>query len=99
MGLTNDIVKDLKCVVIGKDHNEKNNKHEIAHQKLVQQKLKTLYEEIENFENKLSNICLAKMIVMNDLKRISLLKNNNIKEAYDIAKQNDKTKGKKLLIN
>ena len=34
---------------------------------------------------------------MNDLKRIPLHKNNNIKEAYDIAKQNYKTKGKKTL--
>ena len=64
---------------------------------LVPQKLETLYEEIKIFENKLSNFCLAKMIVMNDLKRIPFLKNNNIKEAYDIAKQNYKTKGKKTL--
>ena len=47
-----------------------------------------MYEEIEDLEAQQSNISLARMVVLNDLKRIPLLKEGLIKEASEVAKEN-----------
>ena len=47
-----------------------------------------MYEELEDLETQNSNIALAKMVVLNDLKRIPLLKNGQLDEASMVSMEN-----------
>ena len=87
MGLTNDALKELKAAVIKSDETNSNPALD-GHKIEVQKKLVEMYDEVENLENNESNICLAETIVLNDLKRVALLKENKTTEASEVAKQN-----------
>ena len=88
MGLTNDLVKALVIHIKKCDESERGNGVVDAHHKKVQEKIIEMYEEIEDLEAQQSNISLARMVVLNDLKRIPLLKEGLIKEASEVAKEN-----------
>jgi len=87
MGLTNDSIKELKVSVIKLDEPASNPVLD-GHKIEVQKKLVEMYDEVENLENQESNIYLAITVVLNDLKRVVLIKENNMDEASKIAKEN-----------
>jgi hypothetical protein len=86
MGLTNDALKELKAAVIKSDETNSNPALD-GHKIEIQKKQVEMYDEVENLENNESNICLAETIVLNDLKRVALLKENKTTEASEVAKQ------------
>ena len=75
MGLTNDILKELKSQAVKFDRarNEGENIFDVHHEQ-VQEKLKEMYDEVEDLEAQFSNINLAIMALLNDIKRGKLLK-------------------------
>ena len=89
MGLTNDTLKELKSQVIKFDRarNEGENIFDVHHEQ-VQEKLREMYDEVEDLETQFSNINLAIMVLLNDIKRVKLLKENKVKEAFEVAKEN-----------
>ena len=95
MGLTNDMLKELKKEAIKCDDKDQKNEHYDSHHKKMQEKLIEMYDELEDLEAQNSNIALAKMVVMNDLKRIPLLQNGQLREASDISLENYTKKRKK----
>jgi hypothetical protein len=89
MGLTNDALKELKSQVIKFDNASKETENAFdGHHEQVQEKLKEMYDEVEDLEAQFSNINLAIMVVLNDMKRVKLLKDNKVKEASEVAKEN-----------
>ena len=58
MGLTNDVLKELKKEVIRRDEIEGKNEVFESHRKKVQEKLSEKYEELEDLEAQNSNIAL-----------------------------------------
>jgi len=98
MGLGNDVFNELRRIVVELDEKETNKKDES--QNAMREKLKMLYEELENIKSLRSNNYLAKMVIMNDLERIPLLLDNKIKEAEYVAKKNyPKHKSKRNKVN
>ena len=73
----------------------KKNEQYDSHHKKIQEKLIEMYEELEDLEAQNNNIALAKMVLMNDIKRIPLLQNGRLKEASDVSLENDTKKTKK----
>lgn len=94
MGLANDVLKELKKDVIRCDDEEKINEGFDDHHKEVQEKLLKMYSDVEDIEAQLSNTSLAKMVILNDLKRVPLLKKGLIKEAEKVSKENYGTQKK-----
>ena len=88
MGLTNDVLKELKKYVTKADESERGSVVVDVHHKKIQEKISEMYEEIEDLEAQTSNISLAKMVVLNDLKRVPLLKAGLIKEASEVSLEN-----------
>lgn len=86
MGLGNNLFNELKRTVIELDNNE--NDSQRKHQKSIQIQLKDIYDEKENLSVTHANNSLDKMIVLNDIERITLLVQGKQKEASDVAKQN-----------
>ena len=70
MGLTNDTLKELKSQVIKFDRarNEGENIFDVHHEQ-VQEKLREMYDEVEDLETQFSNINLAIMVLLNDIKK------------------------------
>ena len=56
------------------------------HHEQVQEKLREMYDEVEDLEAQFSNINLAIMVLLNDIKRVKLLKENKVKEAFEVSK-------------
>ena len=88
MGLANDIIKELVKDVVKFDGAESGNQEVDEDKKQVQENLLEMYSEVEDLEAQLSNVSLAKMVIMNDLKRIPLLKNGLLKEADEVSREN-----------
>ena len=88
MGLANDVLKELIKHVKKKDENERGNETVDVHHKKTQDKIIEMYDEVEDLEAQISNISLAKMVVLNDLKRVPLLKADLIKEASEVSQEN-----------
>ena len=65
--------------------NESNNDHK----EKIKEKLVELYADAEDLEAKLSNTSLAKMVVLNDKKRVPFLKRGMTKEANIVSKNED----------
>ena len=89
MGLANDVLKELKKDVIKCDEEEKVDEgFDDNHKQAVQENLIKMYSEVEDLEAQLSNTSLAKMVILNDLKRVALLKKGLVKEAEKVSKEN-----------
>ena len=71
------------------------NEHYDSHHKKIQEKLIEMYDELEDLEAQNSNIAIAKMVVMNDLKRIPLLENGQLEKASEVSLENYKKKNQK----
>ena len=95
MGLTNDVLKELKKTVIKLDEKEWKNEDYESHRKKLQDKLVEMYEELEDLEAQNSNVSLAKMVILNDIKRVPLLLNGQLNEANKVALENYDTIKKK----
>ena len=52
---------------------KKGNESSDLRHKQIQEKLLQMYSDVEDLEAQLSNTSLAKMVILNDLKRISFL--------------------------
>ena len=69
----------------------------------LKKKLIELYQNKDEIETEYNNINISKMVIINDIKRVSLLKENKTKEASKVAEENYKipkrknVKGKKKL--
>ena len=87
MGETNNVLKELKNATIKADE-ETSDKDKDAHKVETQKRLVNMYDEQDNLEAEWSNINLAEMVVLNDLKRVKLLLQNNSEEAAKVAKEN-----------
>ena len=99
IGLTNDSLKELKQDVVKADLKDTNNEHVSAHHDQVQIKLLEMYEEIDEFEAQIHNVTLAQMVVLNDLKRVPLIKEGKVDEAAKVAEENYNTKKKRKSKN
>ena len=88
MGLANDVLKELVKAATKADEDERKNETVDAHHKKVQEKLVQLYEEYEDLEAQHSNASLAKMVVLNDIRRVPLLREGKVKEASEVSKEN-----------
>ena len=89
MGETNNVLKELKTAAIKGDE-ATSDVHKNAHKKKTQERLVDMYDEQENLEAELSNVNLAEMVVLNDLKRVKLLLEDKEKEAGQVANSNYK---------
>ena len=58
-----------------------------------------MYEEIYEFEAQIHNVTLAQMVVLNDLKRVPLIKEGKVDEAAKVAEENYNTKKKRKSKN
>ena len=86
MGLTNDGLKELKSKVISLDNAVREREIVLdGHQKQVQEKLIEMYDEVEDLEAQFININLAIMVLLNNIKRVMLLKDTKVKEAFEVA--------------
>ena len=57
-----------------------------------------MYSEVEDLEAQLSNTSLSKMVILNYLKRVALLKKDLMEEAEKVSKENyGKQKAKKKM--
>ena len=81
MGLANDTLDELKKDVVKADDEEMGNESNNDHKEKIKEKLVELYAHAEDLEAKLSNTSLAKMVVLNDKKRVPFLKRGMTKEA------------------
>ena len=82
------MLKELKNHVTKAVESERGSVIVDVHHKKIQEKISEMYEEIEDLEAQTSNISLAKMVVLNDLKRVPLLKAGLIKEASEVSQEN-----------
>ena len=64
MGLTNDVLKELKKEVIKADNSISDNINIDSHHSSTQEKLSLMYQEIECWNSEYSNAFLAKKIVL-----------------------------------
>ena len=93
MGLGNDVLKELKRVVIELDENESESQNILSE---IDDNIKNLYDEKEELETRHTDNSLDKVIAENDLERICHISNNRIQEASEIAKKRyKKVKSKK----
>ena len=88
MGLANDTLDELKKDVVKADDEEMGNESNNDHKEKIKEKLVELYADAEDLEAKLSNTSLAKMVVLNDKKRVPFLKRGMTKEANIVSKEN-----------
>ena len=88
MGLTNDVLNEFIKDVMKADKEERGIESSETHHKQIQEKLLQMYSEVKDLEAQLSNTSLAKMVLMNDLKRILLLKKGKLNEADEASKEN-----------
>ena len=70
------------------DEEERSNETIDIHHRKIQEKLTEMYEEYEDLEAQFSNVSLAKMVVLNDMRRIPLLTEEKLTEASEVAKEN-----------
>ena len=89
MGEANNVLKELKGAAIKGDE-ATSDEHKNAHKNKTQEKLVEMYDEQDNLEAELSNVNLAEMVILNDLKRVKLLLEDKEKEAGQVAKTNYK---------
>ena len=82
--IINGFIKD----VIKANKEERGIESSETHHKQIQEKLLQMYSEVKDLEAQLSNTSLAKMVLMNDLKRILLLKKGKLNEADEASKEN-----------
>ena len=95
MGLGNDVLNELKRIVIELDEAEAETQNISRN---IEGNLKKLYEEREALETRHANNALDKYIAENDLERVFLIADNQMKKASELAKKRYtkiKTKGKK----
>ena len=96
MGLGNNYFSELKTTVIDLDKKETNN--DAVHQNEIKEDLVQYYSELDIIKNINSNICLAQIMLLNDIERILLIKEGKMVEAEKKAKENynpSKSKKKK----
>ena len=67
-----------------------------SYQKEIQNDLIDLYKDLEAAKDIHANLNLAKMVVINDLKRVKLLLEGKLEEAEDAAKENYKPSKSKV---
>ena len=99
MGLGNDVLNELKRVVIELDEKEAETQN--IHEN-IERHLKILYEEKESLETRHANNALDKVTAENDLERLCHISDNKIKKASDVAKRiykKVKSKAKKANCN
>ena len=88
MGVANDLLKELIKDVKKCDDDEMHNEDTDDFKEQIQENLKEMYAEVEDLEAQLSNTSLAKMVVLNDLKRVSLLKKGFLEKAEEVSREN-----------
>jgi hypothetical protein len=89
MGETNNVLTELKEDATKADE-ATFDENKDAHKKETQKMLVEMYDEQENLEAEWSNVNLAEMVVLNDIKRVKLLLQHKEKEAGHIANENYK---------
>lgn len=85
MGLGNDLFKELKRVVIGLDIKETEVMNNF--QSALKEQLEFKYQELDNMNALHSNSNVAKKVIINDLDRIQLMKQNKLAEAEKKANE------------
>ena len=87
MGLGNDVINELRRLVIELDEEESESEVQVNQIKHIEKKLKELYEKKESLEIRHANNALDKYIAENDLERMFFLKEKNMRKAGEIAKK------------
>ena len=94
MGLGNNMFNDLKKQIIELDEDE--NGLNTGDKNARDEKIKDLYVDKEELEDKDANENLAKMILINDMERLTLIKEGKIEKAEEVARSNyEKSKKKR----
>ena len=95
MGLGNNLFNELKKQIVKLDKDE--NDIETRNTEARDEEMKDLYIDKEELEDKDANENLAKMILINDMERVELIRKGDYEKAEDVAKLNyekSKKKGK-----
>ena len=87
MGETNNVLKELKEATVKIDLEKTNQENKETQQKEAQDMLVQLYLEKENLESTWINISQAEVIMLNDLKRVTLLLEDKEEEASKVANE------------
>ena len=88
MGLGNDVINELKRLVIEMDSEESESDVQVNQMKGIEKWLKELYEKKESLETQHANNALDRYIAENDLERKFFIKEKQIRKAAEIAKKN-----------